>query len=177
MTINPASDLAESGRYYVIIASGVIRDLASNSFPGILSAWEFPFATTDPTPPTLTTTTPADNATGVDGGANLVLTFSEYVLPGSGNIEIHNASDGSVAMTIPVIDWSQVAFSSNQVTIDLPTDLTQGASYYVTMASGVILDWASNPYAGISSPSTFNFTIQPDTIAPLLTESSPQTVH
>ena len=173
VTINPASDLAESGRYYVMIASGVIRDLANNAFAGLQSYWDLPFATIDPTAPTLLSTAPTDNATGVAAGANLVLTFSEYVKPGSGNIEIHNASDGSVAMIFGVTDWTQVDISGKQLTINPGTDLTQGASYYVTMSSGVVLDWANNAYAGISSPSAFNFTILPDTIVPLLTESTP----
>ena len=49
----------------------------------------------DTTAPTLTTTIPADNATGVAVGANLVLTFNEAVQAGSGFIEIRKASNGS----------------------------------------------------------------------------------
>src|SRR5258708_10475506 len=50
----------------------------------------------DTTPPTLAITSPADNSTNVAVGANLVLTFSESVKAGAGNVVIHNAADGSI---------------------------------------------------------------------------------
>ena len=48
-------------------------------------------------------TSPADNATGVAVGANIVLTFNENVAAGSGNITSKNLSDNSTVQAMPVV--------------------------------------------------------------------------
>jgi hypothetical protein len=70
--------------------------------------------------PTLTASTPADNATSVAKGSNLILTFSESVQAGTGNIILSNGTD---IRTIPISDTNQITFSSNLVTINPSTDL------------------------------------------------------
>ena len=122
-------------------------------------------APNDTTPPVLTSFSPADNSTGVAPSSNIVLTFSETVVPGSGNtvvpgsgnIVIRN-SNGTIAKSIAVTDTSQVTFSGNQVTINPSSDLAAASGYYVNIASGVIRDVAGNSYAGISNSTSFNFT-------------------
>jgi hypothetical protein len=57
-----------------------------------------------------------------------------------------------------VTDTAQVSFSGTDVTINPSANLLPGASYAVSMASGVVVDYASNPYAGISGNTAFNFT-------------------
>src|SRR5258707_915971 len=93
---------------------------------------------------TLSTTNPADNSTNVAVGANLVLTFSENVAAGSGNLIIHNAAGGGVVATIAITDASQVSFAGSVLTINPTSDLAPGTHYYVTMASGVVQDLAGN---------------------------------
>src|SRR4029077_3136018 len=90
LTINPTSDLAAGTHYYVTMASGVVQDLAGNAYAGLSAPTDFDFTTAPPdtTPPTLSATTPADNSTNVAVGTNLVLTFSESVKAGSGNLVI-----------------------------------------------------------------------------------------
>src|SRR5207248_703060 len=106
----------------------------------------------------LSSTNPLDDATSVVVNANIVLNFSENVKAGSGNIVIHQSSDGTAVATIAVTDASQVSFSGNSVTINPASDLASSTGYYVTLASGLITDLAANPYNGISSSTTFNFT-------------------
>jgi hypothetical protein len=84
----------------------------------------------------------------------VVLTFSENVLPVSGNILISSASD---TRTIAIGDTTQVTFSGNIVNINPSADLKKGSTYAVTMASGVIKDAAGNSFAGITSPTILNF--------------------
>ena len=108
----------------------------------------------DTTPPTLATSTPADDATTVAPGSKIVLTFSESIKAGSGDIVISNGTD---TRTISVTDSSQVTISGNTVTIKPTADLTAGSSYNVQIASGVLTDQAGNAYAGISSATTLNF--------------------
>ncbi|MDP2241249.1 MAG: Ig-like domain-containing protein [Burkholderiales bacterium] len=107
----------------------------------------------DEIPPTLSGSTPADNVTAVAVGSNIVLTFSENVAAGTGNIVI---SDGADTRTIAVGD-AQVVISGNTVTINPTLDLNANTTYYVQIASGVITDVAGNAYAGIADTTTLNF--------------------
>ena len=124
--------------------------------------------------PNLVSFSPADNATGVAPGANLTLTLSEPVLPGTGSITLFNAN-GSVARTIAVTDTSQVSVAGSTVTINPAADLTAGAAYYVNIAAGAFKDLAGNPFAGVSGSTAFNFTTSAvaDTTAPTLQTLSP----
>jgi uncharacterized protein YjiK/methionine-rich copper-binding protein CopC len=113
----------------------------------------------DTTAPTLISSVPGDNAASVSQTANLVLTFSESVKAGSGNVVITNAATAGDTRTISVTDTAQVSFAGGVVTINPTVDLIAGNSYHVTLASGVILDNANNPFAGISDSTTLNFTV------------------
>lgn len=121
--------------------------------------------TLDTTAPTLSSSTPADNATGVPPSGNIVLTFSENVAAGTGNIVV---SDGTNSTTISVTDTSQVTFSGTTVTINPTDDASPSTSYYVQLAGGVITDTAGNAYAGIADTTTLNFTTA---AAPTITSS------
>ena len=102
----------------------------------------------DATGPVLTAATPADNATAVAAGNNIVLTFDEAVAAGTGSIVISNGAGDT--RTIAIGDASQVTISGNTVTINPTADLAAGATYDVTLASGVITDAAGNAFAGIA---------------------------
>ncbi len=104
--------------------------------------------------PTLASSSPADNAASVAASANIVLTFSETVQAGSGNIVISNGTD---TRTIAITDSSQVTLSGNTVTINPTADLNFGGSYNVQMTNGAIKDLAGNAYVGISDAATLNF--------------------
>ncbi|MFM6412087.1 MAG: S8 family serine peptidase, partial [Planktothrix sp.] len=116
-------------------------------------------APSDTTPPTVSSFSPVDNATGVAVGANLVVNFSEAIQKGSGNIVIKKVSDNSVVETIAVTN-SNVTVSGSQLTINPTNDLAQGTDYYVEIAAGAIKDIAGNNYAGITGSSTWNFKTQ-----------------
>jgi subtilisin family serine protease/methionine-rich copper-binding protein CopC len=160
LTINPTADLAQGTDYYVEIANGAIKDIAGNNYAGITgnSTWNFTTATpTDITPPTASSFIPADNATGVAVGANLVVNFSEAIQKGTGNLVIKKLSDNSVVETIAATA-ANVTVSGSQLTINPTADLAQGTDYYVEIANGAIKDIAGNNYAGITGNSTWNFT-------------------
>jgi T1SS-143 domain-containing protein len=108
----------------------------------------------DNTAPTLTASTPADNATGVGYSKNIVLTFSEAVAPRSGSILISNG--GGDTRTI-FLSSSEVTVSGNTVTINPSSNLIVNTNYYVQIASGALVDVAGNAYAGISNTTTLNF--------------------
>ncbi|TXI81840.1 MAG: tandem-95 repeat protein [Crocinitomicaceae bacterium] len=108
----------------------------------------------DTTVPTVFNFSPTDGATGIALSTNIVVTFSEAVQKGTGNIVISNGTD---TRTIAVSD-TQVTVSGSTVTINPATDLQPNSTYYVQLDSGVIKDLVGNNYAGISDTSTLNFT-------------------
>lgn len=111
---------------------------------------------TDVTGPTLDASNPLDNAINVVAGANIVLTFSETVLAGTGNIVISNGSGDT--RTIAIGDTSQVSISGNTVTVNPTADLAAGGAYDVVIGSGVITDVAGNAFAGIAQDA-LDFTV------------------
>ncbi len=111
----------------------------------------------DITPPTVSTLSPADDATGAAVGANLVVTFSENIQKGTGNIVIKRTSDNSVVETIDVTT-AQATVSGQNLTIDPTSNLDFTTGYYVEIAAGAIEDLASNDFAGITGATTWNFT-------------------
>jgi methionine-rich copper-binding protein CopC len=127
----------------------------------------------DTTQPTLSSSTPADNATGVAIASDIVLKFSEPVAKGTGNIVITNTIDSDDTRTIAVSD-AQVKVSGDTVTINPTADLKSGYDYNVTIASGAIKDSSGNAYAGISDVTTLNFTTVSNgtTANPVLVQTS-----
>ena len=112
----------------------------------------------DTTPPTAITLSPTDNATGVALNANLVITFNENIQKGTtGNIIIRKAGNDSLVETIAVAS-SQVTISGAQATIDPSVTFTTNTSYYVQIDGGTFKDLAGNAYAGLTSPTAWNFT-------------------
>jgi hypothetical protein len=109
--------------------------------------------------PTLASSVPADNASSVYPTSNLVLSFSEAVGAGSGNIVLTNLANGSDTRTIAVTDTAQVSFSGTDLSINPSANLLPGASYAISMASGVVVDYANNPYTGISGNTALDFTV------------------
>src|SRR5205823_6466301 len=84
----------------------------------------------------------------VNINSNLVLTFSEGISAGSGNIVL-SGSDGS-SLTIAANDASQVSVSGNAVTINPAAALNANTTYTVSVAAGAFTDAAGNAYAGLA---------------------------
>lgn len=117
-----------------------------------------PSPTPDTTPPSLTSSTPTDNAASVAVGENIVLNFSETVTAVTGkNITIKKTSDDSTVTTIDAAD-AQVSVSGSAVTINPTSDLAANTEYYVLIEAGAFRDGSSNGYAGISSATALSFT-------------------
>ncbi len=105
--------------------------------------------------PSLSSATPADDATAVAVDSNIVLTFNKAVVAGTGSIVISSSSGNSLALD--VTDSSQVTFTGSTLTINPSSDLQAGNVYHVEMSGGVIKDLAGVAYAGISDATTLNF--------------------
>jgi serralysin len=120
-------------------------------------------APADNTAPTLSTSTPADGATSVAVGANLVFNFSETVKAGTGNITIFRGN-GQAAATIAVTDTTQVTFAGTTMTVNPAANLDFASGYYVNIAAGAVEDSAGNDFAGITGATALNFTTVTNTI-------------
>ncbi|HEU4901334.1 MAG TPA: choice-of-anchor J domain-containing protein, partial [Flavisolibacter sp.] len=113
----------------------------------------------DVTPPAISSLYPSDNAAYLPINTTATITFNETVQKGNGKIYIKRAADDVVAQTIDVAS-SAVSVSGNQVLFAL--SLANSTAYYIQVDAGAFKDIAGNNFAGISGPSTWNFT----TVAP-----------
>lgn len=123
----------------------------------------------DVTPPAVSSLSPADEATGVVNGSNLVVTFSENVVTipaATGTIEIHKSASPFDLVESFLITSTAVTVSGNTMTINPTSDLTYSTGYYVTVAAGVLEDTAGNDFAGILASTYWNFTTESAPVPP-----------
>ena len=145
--------------------------MLGNSYAGIADATTLNFTSAaDNVSPTLVSSSPADNATGVAVDANIVLTFNENVDAESGNITLFKTG-GATAETIAV-GSGLVSVAGNVVTINPNNLLDSAQGYYLQIASSGFDDVAGNSYAGINDATTLNFTAA-DVAGPTLSSSTP----
>ena len=153
LTINPSSDLNYATEYVVEFKTGSVIDIAGNENTSVTD-YNFTVAPLpDTTAPTVATFSPADSAQGASVSANLVVTFSENIQRGSGQIVL-KTSDGIPVATYSA-DSSNVTISGNKLVIDPTLKLDYQTQYVLTLPSGIVEDLAGNP---LSSAATHNFT-------------------
>lgn len=107
--------------------------------------------------PTISTLSPADDATGVSVVAPLVIEFSENVLKGIGDIKIYKTSDDSLVESINV-QLSGVVIADDTVTVTRSVTLAASTEYYVLITAGAFTDMVGNDFAGIATTTTWSFT-------------------
>jgi autotransporter-associated beta strand protein len=113
-----------------------------------------------PTPerirPLIASISPTDNAADVNVSSNLVATFNEPILLGTGNVTVKNLTNGN-STTIPVSDASQVSVSNTVLTINPTALLLSESNYAIQIGSNAVKDLAGNNFAGITDNTTWNF--------------------
>ncbi len=108
--------------------------------------------------PVVNSFSPADNATGIVTGANLVIVFSKVVSTSTGEIAIRRISDDAVVETIAATSSLITGGGTNTITINPITTLQESTGYYVTIPSTLFRDGSNVFYAGTSASTTWNFT-------------------
>ena len=172
LIINPGINLTPGPGYYVLISANAVVDTSGgNAFAGISDPAEWTF-TADGTAPTLVSLNPADNAPAVQVSSNLVVTFSESVMAGTGNVELWQAGGGSPLESFIVGSSSQLTFSGSKLTINPSADLTPGSDYYVLIAPTAVVDTSNIAFEGISDPTAWSFT--GDGTPPTIVNLSPE---
>lgn len=110
----------------------------------------------DITAPTLLSSTPADNATGVSiDPPTLSLVFDEPVSYATGVFRMYRASD-DVEINNRSVSGSTGSGTPN-ISISFENALAINTEYYVLIPAGAFEDAAGNPYAGISSTTELSF--------------------
>ena len=135
-----------SGSYYVAAADYGLGT----------GAYTLRAALQDTAPPLLQSLSPADDATAVAVGANLVLGFSEAVRAGAGSLRLFDAG-GALLREIAARDAGQVGIAGAVVTVNPAFDLWPGTAYSVQVDADAFRDLAGLPFAGIAGSTVWNF--------------------
>jgi hypothetical protein len=159
LIITLGSNLAFNTSYAVRISSGALRDVSGNGFAGIAddTTWTFSTAAQNLNPPLITAKSPLDNSAGVAIGADIVATFDQDILLGSGNIIIRDLNDDSTTQTIPVTDASQVTAAGSVLTINPSAILAKSRAYAVQIPSSAVRNFSDVNFAGITNLTDWNF--------------------
>ena len=157
VTINPASDLPTGKDIYVVVDDGAFESTSLESGTNLLDTYNF---TTGPI--TVSSFSPTDGATDVAVDSNIVITFSENITKGSGNITLRasNAS-GTIRQTIDVTSGA-VSVSGTQATINPPSDLEFEEDTYVVVDAGCFRNSDGDVASGNAIINTYNFTSAAD---------------
>jgi hypothetical protein len=118
--------------------------------------------------PVMLTTSPADNAAAVPITANLIATFSEPVLKGTGTISIKRTSNNSTVESFNVATSPALTFSGQTLTINPTANLGHLTEYHVVIDATAVIDHSGgNAFAGVSNPTAWSFTtaVNPNTFA------------
>jgi len=132
-----------------------------------------PFGAPNPTPPIDTGLSPGDDSTEVAISSDLVVTFDEPIVVGTGTITIKNLTD-LTQIAIPVGD-AQVTVEGVFLTI-VPSQLLEaGKAYAIQIDATAIDDTTGDSFAGIADDVTWNFdTAAPDLAAPETASLNPR---
>jgi predicted outer membrane repeat protein len=124
--------------------------------------------------PSVSTLSPADNATGIAVNADLVITLSENVTVNTGNLTVYKSSDNSNVDDMSVGDLS--GNGTNALTANFSSNLAESTGFYVQIDSGAFKDAKGNSFAGISDSTSWSFTTGDFTQANISSiESDPST--
>ena len=156
-TLNPSTDLVGGVSYTAIVRGGMggVADATGNVVPADV-AWTFTTATQDTTPPTVSVTSPAANATGVAPDANVTATFSE---------PMNAATIDTARMTLvrqgtgtPVAAAVTYDAANRRATLNPSANLQAGAVYTATVDGGAggVTDVGGNLLA---ADHTWSFTV------------------
>ena len=171
-TLTPTGPLAASTTYTANLSGA--RDLAGNVMTPV--TWTFTTQTPDTTKPTLTSTTPASGATGVQPGADLRGVFSEPVQQSTLSFELRTPANVLVPAAVTYDSATRTA------TLNPTSSLAVSTTYTARVAgtqdaSGNTMDPVSWTFTTASTTSTCPCTIFPDTAVPERTDADLDSVE
>jgi hypothetical protein len=169
VTLTPSAALTNNMVYTVTLLSGAsgVKDLAGNSLASNF-VWSFSTIVGDIVPPTISTVSPVNGATGVSIGTTVSATFSEAVNAATitaANVELRGPGSTLVTATLNT--------SSNIVTLTPTAPLANATLYTATIKGGTtgVKDLAGN---SLASDFVWSFTTTiGDIIPPTVSAVSP----
>ena len=103
-------------------------------------------------PPLISTYSPEISSKNAAVDTNLVLTFNETVVKGSGNIELRlGSASGLLVESFNMATSSKLTLSGNVLTIDPTANLLNSNAYVVVLPNGVVRDLSGNALAASQS--------------------------
>jgi len=157
VTINPSSDFPTGKDIYVVVPDGAFESSALGAGTNLINTYNF---TTGPI--TTSSFSPSDGATLQSITTNIVITFSENITKGSGNITLRAGSaSGTIRQTIDVTSGA-VSVSGTQATINPPSDLQFEEDTYVVVDAGCFRNSDGDVASGNAIINTYNFTTESD---------------
>jgi len=162
-TFNPTSDLPAGSTCNATVFAAQVADNDANDPPNNMAA-NYNFSFTTDAAPSVSSTTPANGATGVTTNANVVVNFSESVNASGASFTISCATSGAHT-------FATSASPSGTFTLDPAVDFTQGETCTVTvLAAGVTDADANDPPDNMLANYVFSFTAD---AAPSVTAVTP----
>ena len=124
-------------------------------------------ASVDTTAPTVSTFTPASSTVAAVTD-NIVITFSETIVKGAGNVTLTTAA-GTTVGTYDISSSSNLTLVGSTLTLNPSADLSYGTSYTVALASGLVKDATGNSFV---SSSSYTFSTSSATVGTSVTYTS-----
>jgi large repetitive protein len=160
-----------------VLDGGTMRDAAGNDLTLTLNTvGDTSGVLVDTAAPTLQTLSPADDSATVAANANFVMTFSEDITLGAGDITFYDSLNVQVAVIDVASHGGQLSITGNELTINPTADLSESTSYYIHVDNGAVTDLAGIAYAGIADSTSWNFTVAdvtPPTVTSITVAGSP----
>ena len=156
VTINPGG-MPAGKDIYLVVDAGAFESTNLGSGNKIIDTYNFSRG-----PITTSSFSPSDNATDQSVSTNIVITFSENIAKGSGNINIRSGSaSGTILQSIDVTSGA-VSVSGTQATINPPSDLAYETDQYIVVDAGCFTNTDGDAASGNALINGYNFTTESD---------------
>tara|TARA_B100000035_G_scaffold53423_1_gene41917 strand:- start:2914 stop:4032 length:1119 start_codon:yes stop_codon:yes gene_type:complete len=159
VTINPASDLPTGKDIYVVVDEGAFESTSLGSGTNELNTYNFSTGRI-----TVSSFSPSDGATDQSVSTNIVITFSENIAKGSGNITIRSGSASGTALQTIDVTSGAVSVSGTQATINPPSDLAYETDQYIVVDAGCFTNTDGDAASSNAIINTYNFTTESETL-------------
>jgi len=159
----PSVNLNPSTLYRIVVSTGV-KDRFGNAMGAPFTASFYTGTVADTTPPVVTATYPASNATGVSVNSSPRVTFSEQVIPQTISCTLSEGT-GSTAVPVP----GTLNYSGTTAVLTPSMYLISDTQYTMTVSAGV-MDLSGNP---MPADYTWTFRTKKDTNPPTVSTTLP----
>jgi methionine-rich copper-binding protein CopC len=165
-TLNPDTDFTNGELCTVTIDNTKVADQDAGDPPDNMAA-PYVFSFTIDVPPSVSTTSPLNNATGVSPSTDIAITFSEPVNVTGNWFQLTCAGGATIVRTVNPADATITPSGGNTVfTINPTTDLPEGVICTTTVFAAQVADQdAGDPPDNMTANYVFSFKVPPRAVA------------